>query len=139
MARQGHNIVTRQGHYIVSRQGHNIVTKQGGLISPLIREPLLHGLNLGLHLVHVPALLLLGRLLRPELPELGPPNGSALRGAEVTQVPGRIRALRRECYQKIRASCWLYLGSDLGLGLLEDSLLGLLEDSLLLLVLRRSL
>ena len=101
----------------------------GGLVSPLIFQPLLHG----------PAPLLLGRLLCLELSELGPTDGPVLRGAEVTEVPGRIRALRRECYQKIRVSCWLYLGSDLGLGLLEDSLLGLLEDSLLGLVLGRSL
>ena len=79
MARQGHNIVTRQGHYIVSRQGHNIVTRQGGLVSPLIGEPLLHGPNLGLHLVDVPALLLLGRPLGLVLPKPGPPDGPPLR------------------------------------------------------------
>ena len=111
----------------------------GGLVSPLIFHSLRHGLDLGVDPVHVPAPLLLGRLLCLELPELGPPDGFVLRGAEVTEVPDRIRALRRDCYQKIRASCWLHLGSDLGLGLLEDSLLGLLEDSLLGLVLGRSL
>ena len=66
-----------------------------GLVSPLIGEPLLHGPDLGLHLLDAPALLLLGRPLGLVLPELGTPDGPPLRYAEVTEVSGRIRALGR--------------------------------------------
>ena len=50
----------------------------GGLGSTLICQPLLHGLDLGVDLVQVPAPLLMAHPLGPELPELGPPDGPAL-------------------------------------------------------------